>query len=91
VGGEVLRGELFASAVEQDEDGCAAGGLAIEPGEEGGFGVVVLGGAGDVAGDAGEVVGGECVGGVGFGAGAGWGDGCEGELHMMRVLEWRVG
>ena len=87
VGGEVLGGELLAGTVEQDKDRGGAGGLAIEPTEERGLGVVGLGGAGDVAGDAGEVIGGEGLGGSGFGARAGGGDGCEEELHVTRVTQ----
>ena len=85
VGGEFLGGELFAATVEEDEDRGGAGGLAVEPGEECGFGVVELGGAGDVAGGAGKVVGGEGLGRSGLGARAGRRDGCDDELHGKRV------
>jgi len=77
VGGEFFAGELLAAAIEKDEDGRGAGGLAGERGEQVGFGGVVLGFAGDVVGGAGEVFGGEGGGGVRFGAGTGWGDGGE--------------
>ena len=80
-GGEVWAGELAAAAVEQDEDGGGARGLAIERGEQSGFRGVGVGIAGQVVGGAGEVVGGEGSGGAGFGLGTGWGDGGERELH----------
>lgn len=64
VGGEVLAGKLLAAAVEEDENGRGAGGLAVEAGEEVGFGGVVLRLARDVAGGSGEVVGGERGGGI---------------------------
>ena len=42
VRGELLRRELLAPAVQQDEDGRGAGGLAIQPCEQRGFGAVGL-------------------------------------------------
>lgn len=74
VSGEVLGGELLAAAVEEDEDRGGAGGLAVEPGEEGGLGVVGLGFTGYITGGASEVVRGEGGCGVRFGARAGWRD-----------------
>ena len=59
VGGEFFAGELLAAAVEQDEDRGGACRLAIECGQQGGFGGVVLGLTGEVARGAGEIVGGE--------------------------------
>ena len=73
VSGEGFRGELLAAAVEQDEDRSGArglaGGLRVNRGEQGGFGGVGVGVAGQVVRGAGEVVGGEGGGGVGLGAG----------------------
>ena len=85
VGGEFFGGELLAATVEEDEDGGGAGGLAVEPGEECGFGVMGLELAGEIAGGSGEVVGGEGCGSVGFGAGASWRDRGQENLHDTRV------
>jgi len=77
VSGEFFGGELLAAAVEEDEDASGAGGLAsrpIEGGEERGLGGVGLGLTGEVARGSREIAGGEGCGGVGFRAGAGWGD-----------------
>ena len=70
VGGDVIGGKLLSAAVEEDEYGSGAGGLAVEPGEEVGLGRVGLGFAGEVSGGTGEVVGGEGSGRVGLGTGA---------------------
>jgi hypothetical protein len=85
VGGEFFGGELLAATVEEDQDGGGAGGLAVEPGEECGFGVMGLELAGEIAGGSGEVVGGEGCGSVGFGAGASWRDSGQEDLHDTRV------
>lgn len=75
VSGEILAGELFATAVEQDENGSGASGLAVEPGEQGSLGGMGVGLTGQIAGSAGKVIGGEGGSGVGFGARAGRRDG----------------
>ena len=80
-GGELFRGELLAPAVEEDGVGTDATGLVVEPGEEGGFGVEDLRVAGNGAGGAGDVVGEEAVGGLGFSAGGAGEDGGDGDLH----------
>jgi len=85
LGGEVLGGELFAAAVEEDENGGGTGGLAVKPGEESCFGVMGLRFAGEIAGGAGEEVGGEGRGGVRLGAGAGGRNGGQDELHVEGV------
>ena len=85
MGCEFFGGELLAAAIEEDEDGNGAGGLAVDPGEEGGFGVVVEGLAGEVARGSGEIAGGQGCGGIGLGASASWGDGGEEELHGISV------
>jgi hypothetical protein len=38
VGGEFFAGELLAATVEEDENRCSAGGLAVERAKEVGFG-----------------------------------------------------
>ena len=81
---EVFAGELLAAAVAEDECGCGAGGVAVEPGEEAGFGVEDLRFAGRVAGGTGEIVGREGVRRGGFCTQAARRDGCQNELHGMR-------
>ena len=83
--GELFGGELVAAAVEEDGVGAEAAGLLVKPGEEGGFGVEDLGVAGDGAGGAGDVVGEEAVGGLGFCAGGLWEDCCQGDFHTGKL------
>ena len=47
-GGEFLGGELFAAAVEEDDEGGDAAGLGCRPLEEGRFGLEELRAGGDV-------------------------------------------
>ena len=85
--GELLRRELPAPAVEQDENGHSTGGLAIQPCEQRGLGAVRLGLAGEEARGAGKEIRRQSSGSAGLGARAGWGDGREDKLHPMRVLQ----
>ena len=82
-GGELLGGELVATAVEKDAKGADAAGVVFEPMEQGWLGVEELGLAGDVAGGASEVVGEQGVGGGGLGAGGAGEDGGESDLHRL--------
>jgi len=85
--GELLRRELPAPAVEQDESGHSTGGLAIQPCQQRGLGAVRLGLAGEEARGAGKKIRCQSSGSAGLGARAGWGDGREDKLHPMRVLQ----
>jgi hypothetical protein len=83
--GEVFAGELLAAAVEQDELGCRAAGLTIEPGLQGGFGGEELRFAGVIASGAGEEVVGERCCGRRLWARTGRRDGSQDQVHVERV------
>jgi hypothetical protein len=81
-GGEFFGGELAAAAVEEDGEGADAAGVLVERVEQGSLGIEDLTVAGDVSGDAGDVIGEEAVGWLRLGSGGAGKDGGEDDLHL---------
>jgi len=87
--GELLAGQLPASAVEQDQIRRSARGLAIQPSQQRSLRIQMQRLRRGVSRSAGEIIGGKLSGSVRLRTGAGWRHSSKDKFHTISVLQSR--